>query len=127
MKTIVETGAARLLDSAADRSHTVPGLVVRALFFGVAAVPVAIGIFHISAEVSPAVKSFLTLHAGIGPYSGKVLFGYLTGLLVALCSPVWSPKRQAVWTWLGILVGGLFLGTALVFTPIVHWLVHLVR
>lgn len=104
------------------------GAGVAAAFLGTAAVPVAIGCLHVLSDAYSGVNAFLTLHTGIGPYSGKVLFGYLAGLLVAA---LWAPFGRRVtappWVWAGVLLAGLLVGTALVFTPVVHWLVHLLR
>lgn len=97
-----------------------------AAFVGAATVPVAIGLFHLLSEVSPGVKTFLTLHSGIGPYSGKVFYGYLAGSLLAVLGGLIGRRVSAsVWVWLGVFLAGLVLGTALVFTPVVHALVHL--
>lgn len=97
-----------------------------AAFVGTAVAPVAIGALHVASEVSPFVKKMLTLHAGIGPYSGKVLFGYLAGLLAAATWKLVAGRiAGSAGSWFAVLFVGLVAGTALVFTPVVHWLVHL--
>jgi len=111
-----------------ERSEASYEAIVPGVFLGAAVVPVVIGCLHVLAEVSPKAKSFLTLHAGIGPYSGKVLFGYLAGLLAALLWPLVGRRvGHSARAWLAVFLGGLLLGTALVFTPVVHWLAELLQ
>ena len=40
-----------------------------------------VGFFQFLAEASKDIKPFLTVHSGIGPLSGKVLYGYALGLV----------------------------------------------
>lgn len=129
METVTESireEPIQLVSAERAEEETSQGAIIAAAFVGTAVVPVAIGVLHFLSEISPFVKKFLTLHTGIGPYSGKVLFGYLAGLLAAA---LWGLAARRVtaspWVWSGVLLAGLVVGTALVFTPVVHWLVQL--
>lgn len=111
-----------------EQKETRRSAVVAGAFIGTAAAPVAIGFFHVLAETFPAAKSFLTLHDGIGPYSGKVLFGYLAGFAVtAVFSFFGWAARESPWRWLCVMLSGLALGTLMVFAPVTHWLVEMLK
>ena len=60
----------------ATKSSTKPA----AAMIGGAVAIFFVGFFQFLAEASSDIKPFLTVHSGIGPLSGKVLYGYALGL-----------------------------------------------
>ncbi len=125
MHTQIETNS---IPPLRERSETRSGAVVAGAFAGSGVAAVAIGFFHVLAEAFPAVKSFLTLHTGIGPYSGKVLLGYVSGALVAVLFPVFVRQvSESPWPWVKVMLVGLVLGTLMVFAPVTHWLAEVLK
>lgn len=126
MNTAIELLPATPRPLARAEQEAPAGVAASAGFVGTAVVPVAIGALHLLSEISASAKTFLTLHTGIGPYSGKLFFGYLVGFLVAGLWALFGRRRAASpWVGLGAVLAGLVIGTALVFAPVVHWLVLL--
>ena len=64
----------KIIDSVRSASNPAAALIggAVAIFF--------VGFFQFLAEASSDIKPFLTVHSGIGPLSGKVLYGYAIGL-----------------------------------------------
>jgi|SRR3989344_7640719 len=95
-----------------------------AVFVGASVALVMIGVLNLLADIFPRIKTFLTLNTAVGPWSGKVVFGYLAGIVA--CSIAWTVCRKhdgniVVWFW--IFVASLTAGTLLVFTPFLHALI----
>ena len=81
----------------------------------------SIGILNLLSEASKQIKDFLTLNKGIGPYSGKVLFGILIGVIVAILYNKYAKESKfeiVKWTYVLIIV--LVIACLLVFTPFIH-------
>lgn len=97
-----------------------------AVFIGASIALVMIGVFNLLADISPRIKTILTLSKPVGPWSGKVVFGYLAGIAV------WLAARQALgdkdgnilW-WFWVFCVSLVIATLLVFTPFLHLLLIL--
>ncbi|OGL74075.1 hypothetical protein A3F28_02595 [Candidatus Uhrbacteria bacterium RIFCSPHIGHO2_12_FULL_57_11] len=95
-----------------------------AAFIGTSAAILAIGLLNVWSEFSTEIKTRLTLHAGIGPYSGKVLFGLLIGGAVWILADVLLLRMKngniVRWTFFFTLAVGA--GMLMVFTPFLRLL-----
>lgn len=77
-----------------------------------------IGLLNLLSVVSKKIKEFLTLNKAIGPYSGKVLFGILIGLLFAfLYYSLAKDNKINLKKWNIFFVVSLLIGLLLIFTP----------
>ncbi len=95
-----------------------------AVFIGASAALVMIGIFNLLADISPRIKTFLTLSKPVGPWSGKVLFGYLVGFAVWFIARLLCRKHDGnIVPWFWVFFAALVVGTLLVFTPFLHVLI----
>ncbi|MDO8558284.1 MAG: hypothetical protein Q7S09_03810 [bacterium] len=95
-----------------------------AVFIGASVALVMIGVFNLLADVSPKIKIFLTLNKAVGPWSGKVVFGYLAGAIAWFLA--WTflrGKDGNITRWFWIFFAALVIGTSLVFTPFLHVLI----
>jgi len=82
---------------------------------------ISIGILNILAEASENIKSFLTLNQSVGPYSGKILFGILIGVLMWLIiNPNLKNKNVNLDKVFNFLIIALLLATLFVFTPFIE-------
>lgn len=83
-----------------------------------------IGFFQLLAEASEAVKAALTIHSGIGPLSGKVMYGYSLGLVVFLIAyAILRNKTNArIQNYVYFLILMLILGTLFSYTPFTDFL-----
>ena len=89
-----------------------------AVLLGASASILAIGIFNYWSETSPAVKSFMTLSAALGPWSGKVIYGYGTG--IATWFVAWLICRKHAGNLIPCFIlffVSLFIGSLFVFSP----------
>ncbi|OHA47947.1 MAG: hypothetical protein A2806_02640 [Candidatus Terrybacteria bacterium RIFCSPHIGHO2_01_FULL_48_17] len=100
------------------------GGILAAVLGAVTAI-LSIGAFHIVAEANDGFKNFLKLHEGVGPLSGKVVFGYIAGLVIfAIAFGLLHKKKRVNIVFLFfVLLTALMLGTLFVFTPFVKLLV----
>lgn len=96
-----------------------------AVFIGASIALVMVGIFNLLADVSPKIKTFLTLNKAVGPWSGKVLFGYLAGFVAWFIAWLLCRKHDGnIVPWFWVFFGALAIGTLLVFTPFLHLLIN---
>jgi hypothetical protein len=99
-----------------------------AVFLGAIATIISIGVFQIIAHGSKAFKGLLALHKGVGPLSGKVVFGYALGLTTfALAYQFLKNKRDFnPYSWLIFLLFALLLGSLFTYTPFVEWSANII-
>ena len=78
-----------------------------------------VGFFQFLAEVSAAIKPYLTIHPGIGPLSGKVLFGYLLGLIAFYLTYRMLKKKKNIdiTKYFYLFIVALIIASLLVFVP----------
>lgn len=78
----------------------------------------AIGILNFLSEASKQIKDFLTLNKTIGPYSGKVLYGIIIGLLIAIIYYYRTKDSKIeLKKWVIFLTVSVIISCLLVFTP----------
>jgi len=94
-----------------------------AVFVGASAALLAIGLFNVLSEASKPVKDFMTISTALGPWSGKVVYGYLAGVLAWFVSWLICRKHAGnLVGWFAFFVISLIIATLLVFSPFVHLL-----
>ena len=92
-----------------------------AVLIGASIALIAIGVFNLLADVSVDIKTFLTLNKAVGPWSGKVLFGYLAGFFAWFIAWLFCRKHDGnIVPWFWVFVASVGIGTLLVFTPFLH-------
>lgn len=106
-----------------DTNTAVPRGGTIAVLLGASASILAIGIFHYMSEASPAVKNFMTLSAALGPWSGKVVYGYGAGIAAWFIAWLIGRKHTGnLMPWFILFVASLLVGSLLVFSPFLHLL-----
>ena len=85
---------------------------------------ISVGILNILAEASEKIKNFLTLDKAIGPYSGKLAFAVVIGILAWLIIK-FSCKNKEIKLdkAFRFLIIALLIATLFVFTPFIDLLV----
>jgi hypothetical protein len=115
-KTIVREAENAVLDEVAPRKPSGPAA---AALLGAGIGSTVLGFLVTAAEASPALKTALTLDAGVGPLSGKTLFAVVAYLISwAILAYVWRGKDiklGPIYTATFILVGLGVLGTFPIF------------
>ena len=107
-----------------EQSVHIPRGKTIAVFIGASVALVMIGVFNLLADISPGIKKFLTLSKPVGPWSGKVLFGYLAGVVACGIALAFFRKHDGnIVPWFWVFVASLAVGTLLVFTPFLHALI----
>jgi hypothetical protein len=78
-----------------------------------------LGLFQLWAEADESIKKVLLIHEGVGPLSGKVLYGYALGFLVFLVAYAIFRKKQTgkIEPYLYIFIILLLLGSLFTFVP----------
>ena len=106
-----------------DTNTSAPRGGTIAVLLGASVSILAIGIFNYWSETSPAVKSFMTLSAALGPWSGKVVYGYGAGIAAWFVAWLICRKHAGnLMPWFILFVASLFVGSLLVFSPFLHLL-----
>jgi len=92
-----------------------------AAYIGTGVMLLAIGILNMSAEFSASFKSSLQLSKAIGPYSGKILFGVLSGAIVWVILHYVLKDKEKADSKAGFIffIAALLLATLFVFTPFI--------
>lgn len=93
-----------------------------AAFLGAMVTVMSVGVFHMIGHANPAFKTFLKLHEGVGPLSGKVVFSHILGFTVFGIAYFLLRKKQDInlTLWLILLLIALLLGSLFTFTPFVE-------
>ena len=84
---------------------------VAAVFIAAGVGAVVLGILTTLAEASGSIKDALQLNDGVGPLSGKTIFGVLAFLVLwGVLHTLWkakdpSPKKVFLWAWILMAVG----------------------
>src|SRR3989344_6383750 len=83
-----------------------------------------VGFFQFLAEASKDIKPFLTVHSGIGPLSGKVLYGYALGLVAYFLAYHFlkNKKNIDISRYFYFFVIALVVASLLVFVPFTNLL-----
>ena len=85
---------------------------------------ISVGILNIFADVSEKIKDFLTLDKAIGPYSGKLVFAVVIGILAWLIIKYsYNNKEINLDKAFRFLIIALLIATLFVFTPFIQLLV----
>ena len=82
---------------------------------------ISIGILNILAEASEKIKTFLTLNQAVGPYSGKLVYAVIIGIITwFIASSKLKNKDVNINKAFVFLFIALLLATLFVFTPFIH-------
>jgi|SRR3989344_3207981 len=82
---------------------------------------ISVGILNILAEASSQIKTFLTLNKAVGPYSGKILFSIIIGIIICLLMHN-KNKDVNLKNYFKFLIIALLIATLFVFTPFINLL-----
>lgn len=79
----------------------------------------ALAITNIVADVNSGFRSWITLHSGIGPYSGKELFMFASWFVSWPVLHLALRKRAVnVKLWFGVFLAGILVATILMWPPV---------
>ena len=91
---------------------------VKSMFVFTGTSMLSIGVLNFLSEASSKIKNFLTINKVIGPYSGKVIYGIILGIIIAVIYYYRTKESNLeIKNYLLFLVICLTLGCLLVFTP----------
>ena len=82
---------------------------------------ISVGILNILDELSAKIKTFLTLNKAIGPYSGKILFSIIIGIIICLLIHNKNKKINLDKVFKFFIIA-LLIATLFVFTPFISLL-----
>lgn len=83
----------------------------------------SIGILNFLSQASSVFKDFLTLNKVIGPYSGKVLYGLLIGVIIAFL--YYKNTKESVLktkNWIIFILICITIASLLIFTPFINFI-----
>ena len=91
-----------------------------AAYIGGGVMLLAIGILNVVSELSESTGKALELYKPLGAYSGKILFGVLSGAIVwGILHFVLKDKKADAKLGLYFFIAALLLATLFVFTPFI--------
>ena len=84
---------------------------------------ITLALVNVVSDIDAGFKTWLTLHSGIGPYSGKELLLLVAWFLSWPVLHVVLRRRELdVKLWFGVFLGGMLIATALMWPPVFEWI-----
>ena len=87
-----------------------------------------LAIVNIAADVNSGFKTWITLHQGIGPYSGKELLLFITWFVSWPILHVVMRRRELnLKKWFGSFMVGMLVATVLMWPPVFEAIANLIK